>query len=344
MSCNISPFGRSDSGTDVSEVTLSAEGQKLSVLTWGAVIRDLCISVGPIENRTVVLGLNNMDDYLKHSPHFGAIAGRCANRIAGGRFALDDDVFEVTKNQNNLHHLHGGRHGFGKRNWDLVSYDDASVTLQINSHDGDEGYPGALKAECTYQLQVKKKQVALSVLLTATTTKPTLVNLAQHSYFNLDETTDIRRHKLQINAKSYLPTDPNFIPTGEIRDVDGTAFDFQNVRLIRQHDDPNAQTYDNNFNIADRKQSSPRCMATLMGSDGLSMDVVSDQPGLQFYDGARVNVPAKGLLGEPYGAFSGVCLEPQIWPNSPNNSHFPQAVLRPGETYRQETIYVFRAS
>lgn len=341
MSSQIKIFGQLADGSDVSEISLNVDGQVLRVLTWGAVIRDLQVSVGEFENRRVVLGLNTLDDYLNRSPHFGAIAGRYANRIANGRFELDGASHQLTKNQNDLHHLHGGRNGFGKRNWTLIDHGASFVTLRIKSDDGDEGYPGDVTAECTYSLDVSDGSVSLVVSLSATTTKPTLLNLAQHSYFNLDGGGSTRSHKLQILADAYLPTDDTFIPTGEIKSVDGNEFDFRKVRTIAVN---TAQTYDNNFIVAEQKRTAPTRIATLAGSDGLSMDVVSAEPGLQFYDGARIDVPVEGLSGHPYGAFAGVCLEPQIWPDSPNHPNFPQAVLRPGETYRQQTSYIFRAS
>ncbi len=338
----ISPFGDLADGSEVLQIRLTGHGQNLDVITWGAVVRDLRISVGAIENRRVVLGLNSLEDYLHHSPHFGAIAGRCANRIANGRFELDGQSYQLTKNQTDVHHLHGGRFGFGKRNWTLVESTDNSVTLQLISDDGDEGYPGKVTAQCTYSIIRINQQVHFQVDLSATTTQPTLVNLAQHSYFNLDQTADVRDHKLKIQADGYLPTDRLFIPTGEIFAVLGTDYDFQKPRTVGSHGPDGATTYDNNFIVASVKRDNPVAVATLSGNRGLAMDVISGEPGLQFYDGSRVNVPVDGICGVPYGAFAGVCLEPQIWPDSANHPTFPSAVLRPSETYQQRTSYLFQ--
>jgi len=344
MSSQITTFGQLPDGSTVYEINLTIKGQTLRLLTWGAVVRDLQVSIGQIANRHVVLGLNRLDDYLIYSPHFGAIAGRYANRIANGKFELDGKHYQVTKNQNETHHLHGGQSGFGKRNWTLVDHGASFATLNIVSADGEEGYPGEVTAECTYSLDVTEGHVALVISLSATTTRPTVVNLAQHSYFNLDGKGDARDHKLQILADAYLPIDNASIPTGEVKSVAGNDFDFRELRPIVFKNSGTAPTYDHNFVIAPQKRTTPARLATLVGSRGLSMDVISSEPGLQFYDGARVNVPAEGLAGKPYGAFAGICLEPQIWPDSPNNPDFPQAVLRPGETYKQETTYLFRAS
>lgn len=337
----IYPFGKLSDGTEIEEICLSAHGQFARILTWGAVLRDLTVTVGAVENRRVVLGLNRIEDYLSHSPYFGAIAGRCANRTAGGRFDLDGQTFQLTKNQNGLHHLHGGAAGFGKRVWTRLDHSASHVTLQRVSAEGEEGYPGEVTAQCTYALERTEDHVDFAITLTATTSAPTLVNLAHHSYFNLDASPDIRNHSLKIEASAYLPTDAQVIPTGEIRPVAGSDFDFRTMRPINPTADPQAPTYDHNFVIANERRDSPRQIARLQGGQGLAMDVLSTEPGLQFYDGSRVNVAVAGLTGHPYGAFSGVCLEPQVWPDAQNNKAFPSAVLRPDETYRQQTLYRF---
>lgn len=340
----IFPFGDLHDGTSIEEIRLSSDGMNATIITWGAVIRDLKVSIGSVRDRRVVLGLNNIEDYLLHSPHFGAVAGRCANRIASGQFDLDGQTVQLTKNQNNTHHLHGGLSGFGKRVWTVVDHSDAHVTLQIIALDGEEGYPGELTAQCTYKIETIDDQVRLVVELTATTTAPTLVNMAQHSYFNLDESPDISGHQLQIRADAYLPTNDLFIPTGEIKSVEETSFDFRESRPINASADLAATTYDNNFVISESKTNRDIKMATLTGERGLSMDISSTEPGLQFYDGSRVNVPVDGIDGRPYGSFAGICLEPQIWPDSPNHANFPSAVLRPDETYHQITSYGFYES
>jgi len=326
-------------GTEIKEIVLSAFGLEINVITWGAVIRDLRVSIGEVHNRHVVLGLNNLEDYLNHSPHFGAIAGRCANRIAGGRFVLEGQPYQLTKNQTETHHLHGGALGFGKRRWTIVDHSASHVTLQIISEDGDEGYPGCVTAQCTYRIT---NTAQLEINLTAETTAPTLVNLAHHSYFNLDESEDIKSHRLSIAAETYLPTDASFIPTGEIIPLAGTVYDFRKPREIHPLSDGDPTIYDNNFNISKTRTTSPVTVANLYGKRDLMMEVASTEPGLQFYDGKKIDVPVKGLRGQHYGPYAGLCLEPQVWPDSPNHPQFPSTIIRPEQSYRQLTRYRFK--
>jgi aldose 1-epimerase len=332
------PYGVLADGTRIDKINLVANGLSMNVLTWGAVIQDLKVSVGNIRNRRAVLGLNSLEDYTAHSPYFGAIAGRCANRVAHGRFKLDEKTYQLTQNEPSGHHLHGGVTGLSNRPWSVIDASSSHVTLEVLSPDGDEGYPGILRTQCTYRLL---KSATLSVQLTAETTAPTLVNLAQHTYFNLDENDDIRSHKLWINAKSYLPTDKFHIPSGDIVSVADTAFDFRVPRKIGKHSGHIKPSYDHNFVLNKHKRAQPLHIATLTGTKSLAMDIMSDQSGLQFYDGSRLEVPAAGLAGKQYGPYSGLCLEPQIWPDAQNHSHFPSAVLRPNQKYIQNSSYQF---
>lgn len=334
-------YGQLDDGSEIEEIKISCDGSHLSVITWGAVIRDLTVSTNTIKNRRVVLGLGTLQDYLLHSQNFGAIAGRYANRIAQGRFVLDGKSYQLTRNQNGEHHLHGGTRGYGKRPWQCIDHSDTHVTLQITEADGNEGYPGEVTATCTYQLSKHERRLVLAIDLTAETTAPTPINLVHHSYFNLDESRTISDHHLQIRSDSYLPVSDTSIPTGEIRPVEGTPFDFRTARPVHPMTSDKQTTYDHNFVIAPHRAVTPRHMATLSGTRGLSMDVLSTEPGLQVYDGKNVNVAVKGLADEPYKAFAGICMEPQVWPDSPNKPDFPSSILHPGETYKQVTRYEF---
>jgi aldose 1-epimerase len=343
----LTTLGRLDDGRAVREVTLSSKaGASASVMEWGAVVRDLAV---PVEGRPqrVVLGFASLDDYLKHSPHFGAIAGRFANRIGGGRFTLDGVAHELKLNQDGRHSLHGGGMGFGKQPWTILHHDAASVTLALHSPDGDHGYPGAVTVLCRYTLA---EPATLRVELTATTDAPTIINLCHHSYFNLDGSADILDHELELRANLITPVDADLIPSGEVASVAGAPFDFRKARVIRcVEPDGSRRWYDHNW-LLRRDRREPSAMAGLEIAhaatlrsplNGLAMQVWTTEPAMQFYDGFKTNTPVAGLSGAPYGACAGLCLEPQHVPDSPNLPHFPSTVLRPGEVYRQVTEYRF---
>ena len=334
---SIQAFGESD-GVTIFEVTLrSKAGALAKIITLGGVLHDLVVpsAHGP---QRVVLGLNSLDDYLKHSPHMGATAGRFANRIARGFFVLDGHGYHTPCNEGGKNALHGGGHGFGKRPWKLGTYDAASVTLTLHSPDGDAGYPGNLDVTLTYRML---EPATLEIEMHAVTDAPTLVNLAHHSYFNLDGGADSRDHDVLINAGFYTPVDAENIPTGEILTVAGNAFDFRAARPIRNAQE---QRYDHNFVLAPMPDAPGGLVhaATLRsGKSGVIMQVHTTEPAVQLYDGAKVNCPVPGLDGTLYGAYAGICFEPQTYPDAPNRRHFPTAVVRPGSAYRQVTHYRF---
>ncbi|MCX7340096.1 MAG: galactose mutarotase [Hyphomicrobiales bacterium] len=340
-------FGHLPDGTPIREVTLrSAAGATATIMEWGAVVRDLMVPVNGKLQR-VVLGYGVLDDYLRHSPHFGAIAGRYANRIAGGHFHLDGKAYQLPLNQAGKHSLHGGGDGFGKRPWTIVHHDAASVTLALVSPDGDHGYPGTLTVTCRYTLS---EPATLRVELSATTDAPTIINLCHHSYFNLDGSADILDHALEVRANLMTPVDEDLIPTGEVVSVKASPFDFRKARPIRLlNADGTRHWYDHNFILRrDRREASPMpgrelgLAATLRApANGLAMEVWTTEPALQVYDGFKTATPVNGLDGKPYGPASGICLEPQHVPDSPNLPHFPSTVLRPGELYGQVTEYRF---
>jgi aldose 1-epimerase len=327
----------------------SAAGAEAKIISFGACVQDLIVpsSQGPSR---VVLGLESLADYRAHSPHFGAIAGRFANRIAHGRFCLQAITYQLPLNEAERHSLHGGNHGFGKRPWRLAAHDDHSVRLTLHSPDGDAGYPGALDAECTYSLI---EPATLRVELTARTDRATIVNLAHHSYFNLglgpverptraEAVASIIDHELLLNADFYTPVDADLIPTGEILLVAGTAYDFRTVRPIRT---AGGLHYDTNYVVTaaiDPGTGLAHVGTVRAPSSGLSLDVHSTEPGVQFYDGAGIAVPVMGLAGAYYGHHAGLCLEPQRFPDSPNHRHFTASELLPPATYRQLTEYRFR--
>ncbi|MDR3496428.1 MAG: galactose mutarotase [Ancalomicrobiaceae bacterium] len=335
----VTSFGHLADGTEVPLITISGGGLKVGVIGLGAVIRSLDFDAGkgPAPR---VLGLETLADYVAHSPSMGIVAGRYGNRIGGSRFPLDGREVALLPNERG-NHLHGGPKGFGKCVWSLADAGSERVVLTLVSADGDQGYPGRLEATCSYRIT---GDGVLSIELTATTDAPTVVNFATHSYFNLDGSPDILDHVLQIPAEEYTPVNAELIPTGELLPVAGTPFDFREARPIRFMVDGKRAGYDHNFVVARTKAATPRLMCRVTdGAGAVALEVHSTEPGVQFYDGANLAVPVKGLGGRAIAANGGLCLEPQIFPDTPNKPQFGSAVLRPGETYRQLTEYRFRA-
>ena len=333
---SVTVFGDFD-GVPVLQVPLqSDEGAQAEILTWGAAIRDLRV---PHRGRSqrVVLGLNSLADYRNHSGHMGAVAGRFANRIANASFALDGVTYNLPRNLNNRHSLHGGGAGFGVRPWRLATHDRSSATLTLHSPDGDAGYPGALDVSCTYRLLGAG---ILRVEFEARCDAPTIINLAQHSYFNLDGSADARGHEVLIPSKFRTPTDAEGIPTGEIRDVTGTAWDFTRFTPINARN----MLYDSNYVVTsspDQHNGLAHAATLRSPLNGLSMEVHTSAPCVQFYDAANLACPGLGLENQPYQRHAGICFEPQGVPDAPNQRQFPSAVLRPGETYRQTSEFRF---
>ncbi len=329
-------FGRLLDGAAVEEVTIAAGDLSARIITLGAIVRDVRLAGVA---HPLVLGFDDLEGYLHHSPYFGAVVGRCANRIGHGRFTLDGKPYRLVVNERDHTQLHGGPDGFGRRNWRIVAHDGASVTLALTSPDGDQGYPGKLEATCRYTIEAPS---TLRFDAEATSDAPTIANLAQHSYFNLDDSADILDHRVAIDADAYTPTDEYLVPTGEIRPVDGTGYDLRTLAPIRLTQDGKRFAYDINYVVARTKAAEPRHHARLEADkSGVALDVWSTEPGVQFYDGAYVNVAVPGLGGRRYGTNAGCCFEPQLFPDAPNHPEFPSAVLRPGETYRQTTRFAF---
>ncbi len=332
-------FGTTPDGDEIREIAIAAGDLNVRVITLGAAIRDVRLAG---VDHPLVLGFDRLDDYLQHSPYFGAVVGRSANRIGHGRFSIDGHAYQVSCNEKGRNHLHGGFRGFGARPWRLLDHDATSVTLAIDSPDGEEGYPGAVTARLRY---IVEAPAMLRMEIEATTDAPTLVNLAQHSYFNLDDSPTILDHQVRIVADAYTPTDADDIPTGEIVAVAGSVFDFRAQRPIRQVRGGERVIFDKNFVVDRAKAAAPRPHARLRSpNNGVTLDIASTEPGLQFYDGYMLVVAVPGLEGRDYAVNSGCCFEPQLFPDAPNHPGFPNAVLRPGETYRQSTIYAFSRS
>ncbi len=336
-------------GREIREVTLGIAGAEARILEFGAVVRDLKVRRPDGAMQRVVLGLNTVEDYIAHSPYFGAIAGRFANRIAHGRFTLDGRAYQLVLNQDGRHTLHGGGPtGIGKRPWTLVHRDAASVTLVHVSPDGTNGFPGTMQVTCRYTLA---PPATLRVELWATTDAPTIVNLCHHSYFNLDGGADILDHTLQVDADAMTVVDADLIPSGVLADVAGGEFDFRSARPIRRMAAEGTRVWtDHNFML--RRDRTARSVAGGLdvahaatfasARSGVTLDVWTTEPAVQVYDGFKVNVAVAGLDGARYGANAGLCLEPQHVPNAPNLPQFaPTTVLRPDGLYRQVTEYRF---
>jgi len=330
-------FGRTAQGEEVHRVEIAAGGLRAGVMSWGAVLQDLRLEG---HGAPLVLGFETFEQYPAYSPHFGAVPGRFANRIRDGRFIIDGERFQTDLNQDGKHTLHGGSKGYSKANWRIAEHGGDFVTLALASPDGDMGFPGNLEARCTYRV---KAAGTLSIDLSATTDRPTLCNLTNHSYFNLDDggASDILDHRLSINASAYLPNDKDSIPNGTVQPVDETPFDFRLARTIRT--EGGQVPYDNNVCLASQRRPLTQAAWAQGVTSGIEMEMWTTEPGIQFYIGHKIkpNLPP-GLNGIQYSVSSGFCLEAQVWPDAPNRPYFPQAVLRPGETYRQVTDYRFR--
>lgn len=324
------PFG-SIAGIDVPEVTLrSPGGIEARIIPYGAIVRDLSVLMPDGQRRSIVLGYDDLDSYLADPNYFGALAGRFANRIAGGRFALDGVTYDLDRNEGGTTTLHGGRGGFSGLVWTIEALTGTSVTLGLVSPDGDQGFPGEVTATCRYEVSDVS---GLIVEVSARTTRPTPVSLAQHSYFTLGA-QDVRDLILTIHADSYTPVDDRLIPTGKLSPVDGTRFDFRRPKPVGMAEG----VIDHNFVL--RAANGPILAATLENPrSGLTLEVETTQPGLQVYDGSMIRSAAPGSGA---GAYSGICLETQAFPDSPNQPGFPAAILQPGKIYRHLTTYRIR--
>ena len=329
-------------GTDVELYTLTSDQSlEVSIITYGGAIISLKV---PDRNGTlgdVVLGYETLGDYVRNPRYFGALIGRHANRIGMGKFSLNAIEYQLPQN-NGVNHLHGGFNGFDKRVWN-ASEDGEVLRLSYLSKDGEENYPGNLTAEVSYWLSENQFGIAYR----ARTDADTIVNLTNHSYFNLKGEGTILDHELTLNADSFTPVSKDLIPTGEIRSVEATPMDFRKGKAIgsriREPYDQLGFTggYDHNF-VLDEYAGALRSVGRLYeASTGRVLEIFTTQPGMQFYSGNFLDGSLVGKNGMVYERYAGLCLEPQHFPDAPNHSNFPSTVLRAGEEYKETTVFQF---
>ena len=340
-------FGETMDGTGVDQFILSNNnGMEVRIITYGGIITSWTAPDKNGDYKDIVLGYKTLAEYEAETPYFGALIGRYGNRIAKGKFSLDNQEYTLAVN-NGVNHLHGGLKGFDKVVWDaktIVSGSTVSLELSYLSKDMEEGYPGNLETKVTYTLNNKDE---LSVNYEVTTDKPTIVNLTQHSYFNLtaDFNQDILGHELVINADSFLPVDNTLIPTGEFRDVTGTPFDFRTSKAIGTHiDNENIQLknglgYDHCWVLNDQDTGVRFVASAYEPVSGRLLEVFSDEPGIQFYSGNFLDGTLPSKNKGMYQHRTGFCLETQHYPDSPNQKNFPSVRLNPGEKYNSKTVF-----
>lgn len=343
------PFGALPDGRKVELYTLrNAKGMEARISSYGGLLISLTAPDRNGKYEDVTLGYDSLNGYLKDTPYFGALIGRYGNRIAKGHFTLNGQTYTLATN-NNPNSLHGGKVGFDKVLWTARPYQSGiGPALELNyvSKDGEEGYPGTLKVKAVYTLTDAN---SLRLDFTATTDKDTVVNLTHHSYFNLAGKGDILGHVLEIKADKFTPVDSTLIPTGELKPVAGTPFDFTKPTPIGarvNQDDEQLKAgggYDHNW-VINKPWGELAVMARVYEPEsGRVMEVLSTEPGLQFYCGNFLDGSITGKGGRVYNKRNAFCMEPQHYPDSPNQTNFPSVVLKPGQTYKNTIIYSFTA-
>lgn len=341
-------YGTLPDGQAVEEYTLkNKNGVELKVINYGGIVTSLKVpdKSGVLED--VVLGFDSLKGYLGGSPYFGAIVGRYGNRIAKGKFTLDGQAYTLAQN-NNGQHLHGGLKGFDKVFWrisEVPSSEGASLKLNYTSKDMEEGYPGTLQAEVVYTLTDNNE---FKIAYKATTDKKTVVNLTQHTYFNLtgNAKRDILDHQVMLHADKFVPVDKVLIPTGKLKDVTGTPFDFRTATAVGQRVNEKDEQlivgggYDHAW-VLSPADSGKAVASVYEPTSGRFLEVYTTEPAIQFYCGNFLDGTVVGKQGNAYPKRFGLCLETEHYPDSPNQPSFPTVVLNPGETYVTQTTYKF---
>jgi aldose 1-epimerase len=335
-------------GAAIETVTIARGGMRAELLTLGAALHRLEVPGRDGSSANVVLGYRDLEDYRAHPRFYGVVAGRYANRIGGAGFSLDGNEYRLPAN-NGANNLHSGPNGFDLHDWKIAAHDAQSVTFTLTSPHLDNGFPGNLHVRVRYAIEAD----GLAISFRATTDRATVVNLTNHAYFNLageGSGATILDHVLQIPASQITPTDAALIPTGELRSVDGTPFDFRTPKAVGRDIeamDPQLKLgrgYDHNFVLVGAAGTIRRIATLFDPGSGRVMDVQSTEPGVQLYTGNHLAGGAPGTSGGVYPARGGLCLEPQKFPDSPNKPAFPSARLDPGQEYRHDMAFRFRTA
>ena len=342
-------FGKTSEGIEVDQFIMkNKNGMKVGVITYGGIINFLTAKDKNNTYEDVVLGFYDLAKYEAGSPYFGAIIGRYGNRISDGKFHLKGETYELVKN-NGDNHLHGGSKGFDKVVWkakQIIEKNLASIELRYLSKDMEEGYPGNLEVKVTYTLNNNDE---LTVHYEASTDKSTIINLTQHSYFNLsgDFKNDILDHKIVIDADSFLPVNSKLIPTGKLQDVLGTPFDFRKSKTIRNDINKeneqlnNGLGYDHCWALNNHNEGFRFAASAHDQISGRFLEIFTDEPGIQFYTGNFLDGTLPSKTEGNYNYRTGFCLETQHFPDSPNQKDFPSVILNPGEKYFSKTSFKF---
>ena len=344
-----SAYGKTDKGVQIDQYTLkNHKGMEVNIITYGGIITSLKVPNKTGKSEEVVIGFNSLEQYMKANPYFGALIGRYGNRIAKGKFTLDGKQYSLAIN-NEPNALHGGPEGFHRVVWtaeEAKGGDAASLKLKYVAKDMEEGYPGNLTVYVTYTLN---KDNALDVLYEATTDKKTVVNLTQHSYFNLssDFSKPILDHEITIDADKLVPVAATLIPTGQLTDVANTPFDFREPKAIgaaieaKDEQLKNGLGYDHCWVLNNQGKGERFAASAYDPTSGRLLEVYTDQPGIQFYSGNFLDGTLPMRNGGTYAHRTGFCLETQHYPDSPNQKDFPTTVLSPGENYKTKTTFKF---
>lgn len=344
-----SEYGKTEKGEKVDSYKLkNQKGMEVDIITYGGIITSLKVPNKDGKSEEVVLGFNSLEQYMKPNPYFGALIGRFGNRIAKGKFTLDGKEYQLAKN-NGENALHGGPEGFHRVVWtaeEVKGGDNASLKLKYVSKDMEEGYPGNLTVYVTYTLT---NDNALDVVYEATTDKKTVLNLTQHSYFNLssDFSKPILDHEITIDADKLVPVDATLIPTGELTDVTNTPFDFRKPKTVGKEigakDDQlkKGLGYDHCWVLNNQDKGERFAASAYDATSGRLLEVFTDQPGIQLYTGNFLDGTLPMRNGGTYAHRTGFCLETQHYPDSPNQKNFPSTVLSPGENYKTKTTFKF---
>jgi aldose 1-epimerase len=342
-------FGTTDDTRVYLYTLTNGQGMELTITNYGGAITAIKVPDRKGDFADVVLGFNTLAEYVKNPRYFGAIVGRYANRIGRGEFSLNGKTYHLTRN-NGPNHLHGGNKGFDKVVWDgqeETGPGEAQLRLNYESADGEEGYPANLRASVTYTLFSNNE---LRIDYRATTDRDTIVNLSNHSYFTLAGSDTILNQELTINADRFTPVTEDLIPTGEIREVRDSPMDFTRsvpigARITEQYDQLTfTGGYDHNFVLTKSDESLRLAARVYESTSGRILEVLTTQPGIQFYSGNFLDGSFAGKGGTVYKKYSGFCLEPQHFPDSPNHPAFPTTVLKPGEEYSQTSVFRFSAA